>query len=72
MNITADPDEPMTGPWRVASIPEVILMLVDAADDPAGRPRIVAIDGHGGARKVPERDSGMTPLIRSCSITAVT
>ncbi|MEV0389382.1 hypothetical protein [Nonomuraea sp. NPDC050643] len=51
MNPTLYPDEPVAGPWQATAVGDVIRILVDAAGDPPGRPRIVAIDGPGGAGK---------------------
>jgi hypothetical protein len=43
--------EPPAGPWRVAPVGEVVRTLLGATGEPYGRPRIVAVDGHGGAGK---------------------
>jgi energy-coupling factor transporter ATP-binding protein EcfA2 len=43
--------EPAAGPWRVAPIDELVEQLHAAAGAVTGRPRIVAIDGRGGAGK---------------------
>ncbi|SEH00940.1 hypothetical protein SAMN05444920_118129 [Nonomuraea solani] len=51
MDPTLYPGEPAAGPWQVTAIDDVIRILVDAAGDPVGRPRIVAIDGAGGSGK---------------------
>ena len=40
--------EPTAGPWRVASVRELVRLLVDAADPPAGRPWVVGVDSGGG------------------------
>ena len=45
------PDEPAAGPWRVVALPELVGELEAAAGAPAGRPRLVGIDGRGGAGK---------------------
>ncbi|TYP84894.1 uridine kinase family protein [Blastococcus xanthinilyticus] len=42
--------EPAAGPWRVVPLGELVEQL-HAAGDVSGRPRIVAIDGRGGAGK---------------------
>lgn len=43
--------EPAAGPWRVAPVEELVRLVVAAAGAPAGRPRIVAVDGRGGGGK---------------------
>ena len=43
--------EPAAGPWRVVPISELVEQLHVAAGAVTGRPRIVAIDGRGGAGK---------------------
>jgi len=43
--------EPAAGPWRVVPVSELVEQLYVAARTPAGRPRIVAVDGCGGAGK---------------------
>ncbi len=43
--------EPAAGPWEVVAIRELVDRLHGAAGSAAGRPRIVAIDGRGGAGK---------------------
>jgi hypothetical protein len=45
------PDEPPAGPWRVVRIAQVTRLLLRATGDPAGRPRIVAVDGRSGGGK---------------------
>jgi hypothetical protein len=45
------PGEPEAGPWRVAPLDEFARAVTDAAGTPAGRPRIVAVDGRGGGGK---------------------
>ncbi len=41
----------MTVPWQAVAVSAVARMILAAAGDPTGRPRIVAVDGHGGAGK---------------------
>ncbi len=41
-------EAPATG-WRVETLSDVLQRLRKAAPDVAGRPRLVAIDGRGGA-----------------------
>lgn len=45
------PGEVEAGGWRVATLSDVVQQLRDAVPDVAGRPRVVAIDGRGGAGK---------------------
>jgi len=49
--VRLEPGEPPAGPWRTASPAELVRRLHDAAGTPVGRPRIVAVDGRGGAGK---------------------
>lgn len=37
--------------WRVATLPDVVRSLREASPGVAGRPRVVAVDGRGGAGK---------------------
>ena len=43
--------EPAAGPWTAVPLSEVVQRLHLAAGTPVGRPRIVAVDGRGGAGK---------------------
>ena len=45
------PGEPAAGPWRVESVDVFARSLIEAAETPAGRPRIIAVDGRGGGGK---------------------
>jgi len=45
------PGEPETTGWRHSSLAEVVRRLFEASPDVAGRPRVIAIDGRGGAGK---------------------
>src|SRR3954451_2374520 len=45
------PGEPAAGPWRVEPIADFARSLAEAAGTPAGRPRIIAVDGRGGGGK---------------------
>ena len=45
------PGEPAAGPWRVEPVTAFARSLTDAAGTPAGRPRIIAVDGRGGSGK---------------------
>jgi hypothetical protein len=45
------PGEPGAGPWRVESLAAFTGALVQSAGSPAGRPRVVAVDGRGGGGK---------------------
>lgn len=42
--------EPAAGPWHEVTVPS-LLTLLERSDVPAGRPRVVAIDGRGGSGK---------------------
>ncbi len=44
-------DEPDAGPWRVVGLDELARLLHPAAGTHPGRPRIVGVDGRGGAGK---------------------
>jgi energy-coupling factor transporter ATP-binding protein EcfA2 len=46
-----EPEEPAAGPWRVIALDELVRSLDKAAGTHPGRPRIIAIDGRGGAGK---------------------
>ncbi|PPK92886.1 uridine kinase [Kineococcus xinjiangensis] len=50
MTITLPPGEPPAGPWATASFGE-LLRLLHQAPVPAGRPRIVAVDGRSAGGK---------------------
>ncbi|SET72139.1 uridine kinase family protein [Geodermatophilus poikilotrophus] len=43
--------EPHAGPWRSVPLSELVGLLDGASSKPVGRPRIVAVDGRGGAGK---------------------
>lgn len=43
--------EPAAGPWRVVPLAELVRLLAQAAGQPVGRPRVVAIDGRGAGGK---------------------
>lgn len=45
------PGEPAAGPWRVVPVAALAEQLMAAAGAPERRPRIIAIDGRGGAGK---------------------
>jgi len=45
------PGEPEAVDWQVASLLDVVRHLRDASPDVTGRPRVIAIDGRGGAGK---------------------
>ena len=45
------PGEPEAVGWRVMPVLDVVRLLRDASPDVAGRPRVIAIDGRGGAGK---------------------
>ncbi|MFE8991263.1 hypothetical protein ACFYMI_26250 [Streptomyces collinus] len=37
--------------WRVVNVLDAVRQLCDASPDVTGRPRVIAIDGRGGAGK---------------------
>jgi hypothetical protein len=43
--------EPQAGPWRVATVDELVRVIFGAAGAPPGRPRVVAVDGRSAAGK---------------------
>jgi hypothetical protein len=43
--------EPAAGPWRAVPVAVLLELVLAAAGDPAGRPRIVAVDGRGASGK---------------------
>ena len=43
--------EPAAHPWRVASLAELLEVVVGVADVPEERPRVVAVDGRGASGK---------------------
>jgi hypothetical protein len=45
------PGEPAAGPWRIEPMAEFARSVAEAAGTPAGRPRIIAVDGRGGGGK---------------------
>lgn len=45
------PGEPEAAGWRVVGVPEVVRRLWDASAGVTGRPRVIGIDGRGGAGK---------------------
>ena len=51
MIMELEPDEPAAGPWRAMPVSDLVDRLHAAAGDHRGRPRIVAVDGRGGAGK---------------------
>lgn len=51
MALRLKPGEPEAGPWRVLPVEGLVEELRSAADHPAGRPRIIGLDGRGGAGK---------------------
>ncbi len=51
MAITLPPGEPAAGPWRRVTAIELLDVVNAAAGTPAGRPRIIAIDGRGASGK---------------------
>lgn len=51
MTMRLGPGEPPAGPWRIEPVGVVVELLWRAAGEPAGRPRIVAVDGRSGGGK---------------------
>jgi len=43
--------EPVAGPWRAVSEAELLALVLQAAGDAVGRPRVVALDGRGASGK---------------------
>lgn len=50
--LTLPDGEPEAVAWRRVRVPALLELIVAAAGDPPGRPRIIAIDGRGGAGKL--------------------
>jgi hypothetical protein len=57
--------EPAAGPWRVAPLSELVAVLLDAAGQPVGRPRIVAVDGRSGSGKTTLAERVRTAMPRA-------
>lgn len=51
MRMSLSEAEPAAGLWRVAPLPELVSVLLDAAGPAARRPRIIAVDGRSGSGK---------------------
>ena len=51
MTVTPPAGEPAAGPWRRATVAELLDLVLECAGRPAGRPAIVAIDGRGASGK---------------------
>ena len=51
MHMSLPADEPAAGPWRVATLTELLDVVFEASDAPEGRPRVVAVDGRGASGK---------------------
>ncbi|GHC90880.1 hypothetical protein RFN57_03960 [Streptomyces violaceochromogenes] len=45
------PGEVEAAGWRVVTVPDAVRQLCDASPDITGRPRVIAVDGRGGAGK---------------------
>lgn len=45
------PGEPAAGPWRVATVDELVTLVFDAVGAPARGPAVVAVDGRSAAGK---------------------
>ncbi len=63
MELTLAPGEPAAGPWRRAPVSELVDLVFAAAGAPAGRPRVVAVDGRsaGGKTTLARRLSEAVP-----------
>ena len=51
MSIRLHPGETEAGDWRVVTVLDAVRQLRAASPDVTGRPRVIAIDGRGGAGK---------------------
>lgn len=51
MAMSLPPGEPAAGPWRTVPLHGLVDVVHRVAGDPAGRPRIVAVDGRGASGK---------------------
>ncbi|WP_258725644.1 uridine kinase family protein [Cellulomonas sp. NS3] len=51
VHLTLPPGEPAAGAWRAVPEDEVVDLLLRAAGEPAGRPRVVAVDGRSASGK---------------------
>jgi len=51
MMLSLPPGEPAAGPWHVRPVEDLARQLMSAGTSPAGRPRVVAVDGRGGSGK---------------------
>jgi hypothetical protein len=45
------PGEPAAGPWQVRPLADLLHMVLTAAGEPPGRPRVVAVDGRSAGGK---------------------
>ncbi|MBM7806184.1 hypothetical protein JOD57_002021 [Geodermatophilus bullaregiensis] len=63
MTPTLPAGEPEAGPWRPVPVPALLDLVLAAAGDPRGRPRIVAVDGRGasGTSTLAARLSALAP-----------
>jgi hypothetical protein len=55
--------EPVTGPWQVVPVPQLVRLLCPQEGAPAGRPWILAVDGRSGSGKttLAEEIAGAVP-----------
>lgn len=51
VDITPGPGEPAAGPWRLEPVARFARLVLAAAGDPSGRPRVVAVDGRSASGK---------------------
>jgi len=66
MAMTLGEGEPAAGPWQVVPLAQLVRMLRPRNGAPAGRPRVLAVDGRSGSGKttVAERIRGAVPASR--------
>ncbi len=62
------PGEPEAAGWRVVTLLDAVRQLRDAAAGVAGRPRVIAIDGRGGAGKTTLAERLRTVVPRSAVV----
>ena len=51
MPMTLPAGEPEAGPWRPVPLTALLELVLTAAGDPRGRPRVIAVDGRGASGK---------------------
>jgi hypothetical protein len=60
--------EPLAGPWEVIPVSALAERLMAAAGAPSGRPRIIAVDGRGGAGKTRLADALAAHVPQSATV----